>query len=67
MRGLPRRRDRYGVRRARVAESVDAGGLNPPGSQELCGFDPHPGHHLSCVDVLRKHRREFERWRKVLE
>ena len=32
-------------RRARVAESVDAGGLNPPIPSGVCGFESHPGHH----------------------
>ncbi len=31
-------------RRARVAELADAGGLNPPDPQGLCGFETHPGH-----------------------
>ena len=29
---------------ARVAELVDAGGLNPPSTPVECGFDSHPGH-----------------------
>lgn len=33
---------------ARVAKLADAGGLNPSGAQAPCGFDPRPGHVLTC-------------------
>ena len=44
---------------ARVAESADAGGLNPPGPQGPCGFEPRPGHAgagrgRSCSSHLRR-------------
>lgn len=31
---------------ARVAELADAGGLNPPIPQGMCGFESHPGHRF---------------------
>ena len=39
------------TRPARVAEPVDAEGLNPSGAPAPCGFDSHPGHDLSTVTV----------------